>query len=151
MKRFALLTTILAALCISIATAEPVEDFKPGMYGSGYSGKGYGTRMEPHPERRIIPRILNAVPPYAHDRPDEFLADLQIGQAADYSEPGRLVIISSTEETHVVPYRVSKIAPDFIELTAEGSTLRLRGSAITSIHTYKSPDDLKVQGKKAAE
>ena len=104
----------------------------------------------PEPAPRWVPETPNALPRQFHERSDEFLADLKVGQPADYTEPGKLVVISGVEETNVLPYRISKIAPDFIEFKAEGVRVRLRRSAITAIYTYDDPDAAKPAVKKGS-
>ena len=123
MKRFGLAAAVVVGGWLSVCLAQAVKEPEPdSLHASGET------------EQQAVPRIPNAVPPNSQDRPDKFLSDLQVGQPADYTEAGRLVISGRPNETDALPYKISRITSSYVELAAEDSILRLRSSAITAIH-----------------
>jgi hypothetical protein len=141
MKRFALAAVVLLGCWLSVSTAQEVEESeKPspgysGGYPGAYPGSGQPTEGRERRERRL-PKIPNVVPEMMQSRHDEFLSDLRVGQSADYTEPGVITVYPKPKDT--AGYRILRITPAYIDLDSKDLRIRLRASAITAIHIYKS-------------
>jgi hypothetical protein len=141
MKRFATAAAVLVGCWLSVSMAEQVEESeKPSSgYSGGYPGAYPGSGQPTEGRERIergLPKIPNVVPDMMQNRHDEFLSDLRVGQAADYTEPGLLTVYPKPKDA--AGYRILRITPAYIDLDSKDLRIRLRASAITAIHIYKS-------------